>query len=105
MSAAERCLSLALAVLFLGGFYLQADLWLSPAVKVPAVGALASGFAMLALYVGRLRHGDLVYFGLWLGIAGASLVLNPALWDWSFLKHYGDDYRTSFLVFLARLTR
>lgn len=103
MSAAARSLSAVLTVLFLAGFYLHADLALGETLKVPAIGALIGGCGLLVLYLGRLRHGDLVFVAVWIGIAVASLVLNPALWDGRFRGQYGGDYATSFIVFLASL--
>jgi|GEM_PF-5435837 len=103
MSQLGRSLNTGLTLIFLLGFYLHADLALGAALKVPAVGALAGGGALLALHLGRLRHGDLLFAGLWIAIAAASLLLNPAFWEPRLLDRHGAGFATSFLVFLASL--
>ncbi|MCA8928496.1 MAG: hypothetical protein KDC18_10535 [Alphaproteobacteria bacterium] len=103
MSRAGRGMDTALTALFLLGFYLHADLVLSDGVKVPAVGALAGGGGLLALHLGRLRHGDLLFAGAWIILAAASLLLNPALWAPGLWATFGSEFATSFLVFLASL--
>lgn len=103
MSAAGRAVSGLLAAVFLLGFYLHADLVLGDSLKIPAIGALVGGGGLLALHLGRLRHGDLLFAGAWIGIAAASLLLNPAFWQDQTLERHGAGFATSFLVFLASL--
>ena len=67
------------------------------------MGALAGGGGLLALHVGRLRHGDLLFAGSWVAIALASLALNPALWGGTMWRDHGGEYATSMLVFAASL--
>ncbi len=103
MSTPARAVGGSLAAIFLIGFYLHADLVLSDGLKVPAAGALAGGAGLLALLLGRLRHGDLLFAGIWIAVAAASLLLNPAFWDTRTFDRHGAAYGTSFLVFLASL--
>ena len=104
MTTPARTLNRVLIVVFLAGFYLQADLVLTASLKIPAVGALFGGLGLLALHLGRLRHGDLVFVAVWIGLALTSLIANPAFWEATGLWSRNDHaYATSFVVFLTAL--
>lgn len=103
MNPPARAIETVLAGVFLIGFYLHADFVLGEGLKIPAAGALVGGGGLLALHMGRLRHGDLLFAGVWIAIASVSLFLNPHFWDARTFDRHGAAFATSFLVFAASL--
>ena len=93
--------SVALLVLFAAGYYLYADLPLSPQLRLPAAGTVIGGWGLLVWHLGRLRVGDLLFAGAVVAITLASLLLNPAFYEDAGLRRFTGDYATSYLVFLS----
>lgn len=92
-----------LLILFAAGYYVYADLPLSPALRLPAAGAIAGGWGLLAWHLGRLRRGDLAFAAAVITVALASLIANPAFYESPPLRAFAGDYATSFAVFLVSL--
>lgn len=92
-----------LLILFAAGYYVYADLQLSPALRLPAAGAILGGWGLLAWHLGRLRRGDLAFAAAVVAVALASLIANPAFHENPALRAFAGDYATSFAVFLVSL--
>ena len=96
-------LSGLLLTLFVAGYYVYADLPLSPTLRLPAAGAVLGGWGLLAWHLGRVRRGSLVFAGAVTAVALASLIANPAFYETRSLRVFAGDYATSFAVFLVSL--
>jgi hypothetical protein len=99
----SRWLSGLLLLAYALGYYIYADLPLGGSLRLPAAGAILGGLGLLALHMGRLRHGDIAFAGAAVGVTLATILLNPAFYESSDIRQFAGDYATSYIVFLASL--
>lgn len=88
---------------FAVGYYLYADLPVTPQLRLPAAGAVVGGWGLLIWHLGRLRVGDLSFAAAIFAITLASVALNPAFYEDGNLRAFASDYATSYVVFLVSL--
>lgn len=95
-------LEFALIAVFIAGYYLHHNLYLTDSLFVPAYLATFAGFAILILNARRLPS-DLFIFGVAVtAVALVSILCNPPFWS-GWAGAFGADYARSFVVFLSAL--